>query len=221
MRVMDELSSEELADRSGMTAEQLRRLVELGIITPTFQGRFRPSDIQRSRVVDTLADAGFAPEQLSELIATGAYDLDWASVVFPEPTAQLTTTLEETAVLRAEAALERAGLARRRPVGPPAIAFLDLTGYTRLTEERGDRAAAELAGRLVEIVHEVAHRQRPGRRRRQPPGVGPLRARRPRLPQGPRRPDHPLHRCPWWLTLAYSSLGSHDGCRRPSASRSA
>jgi hypothetical protein len=32
---MDELPGEELADRSGVTAEQLRRLVELGIITPT------------------------------------------------------------------------------------------------------------------------------------------------------------------------------------------
>jgi adenylate cyclase len=287
MRVMDELSAEELAVRSGVTAEHLRRLIELGIITPTPQGRFRPSDIQRIRVVDTLAEAGFAPEQLSELIATGAYNLDWASVVFPEPTAQLTTTLEETAaatglpedlaarlfdawelprpqpgealradddellrlavpalegfgrdeaallgaarqlgdrlrglaesqvrlfhahvedqlaaeghpdhswsddlnqvaasmmaslertllllyrrhfehyvldvtVLRAEAALDRAGLARRRPVRPPAIAFLDLTGYTKLTEERGDRAAAELAGRLVEFVHEFAHRR--------------------------------------------------------------
>jgi MerR HTH family regulatory protein len=94
MRVMDELCGEELAVRSGVTAKQLRRLVELGIITPTPQGRYRPSDIQRIRVVDTLAEAGFAPEQLSELIATGAYDLDWASVVFPEPTAQLTRILE-------------------------------------------------------------------------------------------------------------------------------
>jgi len=65
----------------------------------------------------------------------------------------------DVTVLRAEAALERAGLARRRPVRPPAIAFLDLTGYTKLTEERGDWAAAELAGRLVEIVHEFAHRR--------------------------------------------------------------
>src|SRR4029453_11147712 len=97
MRVMDELSGEELAVRSGVTAEHLRRLVELGIITLTPRGRFRPSDIQRIRAVDTLADAGFAPEQLSQLIATGAYDLDWASVVFPEPTTQRTTILEETA----------------------------------------------------------------------------------------------------------------------------
>jgi adenylate cyclase len=269
-----------------VTAEQLRRLVELGI-APMPQGRFRRSDIQRIRVVDALAEAGFVPEQLSELLTAGAYNLDWASVVYPEPTAQLTTTLEQAAaaiglpqdlaarlfdawelprpqpgqalradddellalalpalegfegdetallaaarqlgdslrrlaesqvrlfhahveeqlaaeghpdhswtddlnqvaavmmasleralvllyrrhfehyvlevtVLRAEAALERAGLARRRPVRPPAIGFLDLTGYTKLTEERGDRAAAELAGRLVEMVHEFAHRR--------------------------------------------------------------
>jgi hypothetical protein len=38
MRVMDELSGEELADRSGVTAERLRRLVELGIITPDAPG---------------------------------------------------------------------------------------------------------------------------------------------------------------------------------------
>jgi adenylate cyclase len=283
----EELSAEELAARSGVTAEQLRRLVELGIIAPMPQGRFRRSDIQRIRVVDALAEAGFVPEQLSELLTAGAYNLDWASVVYPEPTAQLTTTLEQAAAaiglpqdlaarlfdawelprpqpgqalradddellalalpalegfegdetallaaarqlgdslrrlaesqvrlfhahveeqlaaeghpdhswtddlnqvaavmmasleralvllyrrhfehyvlevtaLRAEAALERAGLARRRPVRPPAIAFLDLTGYTKLTEERGDRAAAELAGRLVEMVHEFAHRR--------------------------------------------------------------
>jgi hypothetical protein len=46
----------------------------------------------------------------------------------------------EVTVLRAEAALERAGLARRRPVRPPAIAFLDLTGYTKLApREQSDQ----------------------------------------------------------------------------------
>ena len=50
-----------------------------------------------------------------------------------------------------EGALERAGLYRRLE-RPPAVCFLDLTGYTRLTEERGDEAAAELAGRLARLV---------------------------------------------------------------------
>jgi class 3 adenylate cyclase/DNA-binding transcriptional MerR regulator len=39
---------------------------------------------------------------------------------------------------------------------PPAIAFLDLTGYTALTEERGDEAGAELADRLAALVNEAA-----------------------------------------------------------------
>ena len=50
-----------------------------------------------------------------------------------------------------EAALERAGL-YRRPDRPPAICFLDITGYTRLTEERGDAAAADLAAKLAGLV---------------------------------------------------------------------
>jgi class 3 adenylate cyclase/DNA-binding transcriptional MerR regulator len=285
MPVMQELSATELARRSGITAERLNHLVGLGLVTPTPEGRYRGSDIQRIRVIDALADAGIAPEQLAQLVASGAYELDWTDVVFPEPTAQGMATLDQAAagaglpeelagrlfdawelprpqpgqalradedellrlavaalagfgpdptallgsarllgdslrrlaesqvrlfhrhvderlgaeghpdhswtddlnqvaasmmaslertvlllyrrqfehyvldvtVLRAEAALERAGLARRRPVRPPAIAFLDLTGYTRLTEERGDRAAAELAGRLTEIVYDLAH----------------------------------------------------------------
>jgi adenylate cyclase len=39
---------------------------------------------------------------------------------------------------------------------PPAIAFLDLTCYTALTEERGDEAGAELADRLAALVNETA-----------------------------------------------------------------
>jgi class 3 adenylate cyclase len=50
-----------------------------------------------------------------------------------------------------EDALERAGL-HRRMRHPPAICFLDITGYTRLTEERGDAAAADVAARLTRLV---------------------------------------------------------------------
>jgi adenylate cyclase len=50
-----------------------------------------------------------------------------------------------------ESALERAGLYSRLH-RPPAVCFLDITGYTRLTEERGDEAAADLAERLATLV---------------------------------------------------------------------
>ena len=35
---------------------------------------------------------------------------------------------------------------------PPAMCFLDITGYTRLTDERGDQAAAALASELSRLV---------------------------------------------------------------------
>jgi adenylate cyclase len=38
----------------------------------------------------------------------------------------------------------------------PAMCFLDLAGYTRLTEERGDRAAAALAESLAVLVDRSA-----------------------------------------------------------------
>jgi adenylate cyclase len=50
-----------------------------------------------------------------------------------------------------ETELEEAGVLGR-PERVPAICFLDLAGYTRLTEERGDRAAAELAASLRVLV---------------------------------------------------------------------
>jgi adenylate cyclase len=60
-------------------------------------------------------------------------------------------------VERIEAALEEMGLTERL-ARPPAMCFLDLVGYTRLTEEHGDAAAAELAGSLAGVVQGVSQR---------------------------------------------------------------
>jgi adenylate cyclase len=56
----------------------------------------------------------------------------------------------------AEDSMEERGISPRPPKQPPAIAFLDLTGYTRLAEERGDEAAAEVASDLATVVRETA-----------------------------------------------------------------
>ena len=64
-------------------------------------------------------------------------------------------TWSQVFVEHVEGALEQAGLYRRMD-RPPAMCFLDITGYTRLTEERGDAAAAELAGRLAALVRRSA-----------------------------------------------------------------
>jgi adenylate cyclase len=66
-------------------------------------------------------------------------------------------TWTETLIEEVEDALARAGL-RSKMVRAPAICFLDITGYTRLTEERGDQAAADLAARLAPLVQHPAGR---------------------------------------------------------------
>jgi adenylate cyclase len=54
-----------------------------------------------------------------------------------------------------ETQLAAAGL-HRRLEHPPAMCFLDITGYTRLTQERGDAAAAELAEQLGRLVQRTS-----------------------------------------------------------------
>ena len=56
-----------------------------------------------------------------------------------------------------EIILEAAGLYERLDA-PPCVCFVDITGYTRLTEERGDHAAAQLAGSLTSLVEGIARR---------------------------------------------------------------
>jgi class 3 adenylate cyclase len=65
----------------------------------------------------------------------------------------------EHAVHHVEAALDAEGIETHVPQ-PQAICFVDLSGYTRLTEERGDRFAADLAAQLASLVKDVARRRR-------------------------------------------------------------
>jgi adenylate cyclase len=61
----------------------------------------------------------------------------------------------EGLVERIEEELERAGVLGR-PGRMPAMCFVDLVGYTQLTEERGDAAAAALAETLAVLVDRSA-----------------------------------------------------------------
>jgi adenylate cyclase len=57
-----------------------------------------------------------------------------------------------------ETALEAAGLHRKSAAFPEACVFADLSGYTTLIEELGDKAASQMALRLAELMQEVADR---------------------------------------------------------------
>jgi adenylate cyclase len=51
--------------------------------------------------------------------------------------------------------MEKAGI-HSRLERLPAICFLDITGYTRLTQERGDDAAADLATTVARLVQRTS-----------------------------------------------------------------
>ena len=76
--------------------------------------------------------------------------------------AQFGRALTSGMIAGVERSLAAAGLSSRLE-RPPAMCFLDITGYTRLTEERGDAAAADLAEQLGLLVQRtsVRHGGRP------------------------------------------------------------
>jgi class 3 adenylate cyclase len=74
----------------------------------------------------------------------------------------LERTMTELDVEALERELATRGLVVAEPEHPPAIAFVDVSGYTRLTEEWGDDAAVRIVVRLGELA-ETAARSNDGR----------------------------------------------------------
>jgi adenylate cyclase len=111
------------------------------------------NEAYRARFEEPVLDAGLgqlrAMELATELAGQFLPLVDRALMGIFRRQQELVWT--EHQVLNIEAALEEAG-AIARPARVPAMCFLDLAGYTRLTEEEGDQAAAELAGALTVLV---------------------------------------------------------------------
>ena len=122
-------------------ADSVRRIAETEtdwwrteVELPLLQG-----GMTETEMLDAQADAGSEMTPLLEQAIVSIYRI------------QQEHAWSKSAVEDIEGALERAGL-YRRVHRPPAVSFLDISGYTRLTEERGDEAAADLAARLAALV---------------------------------------------------------------------
>jgi class 3 adenylate cyclase len=68
----------------------------------------------------------------------------------------MSQAIDAYSVEATERILEQHGFVPERPDVPPGIAFVDLTGFTRVSEERGDEAAAGIALRLGELARTAA-----------------------------------------------------------------
>jgi len=67
----------EAAERSGVRAEELARLVELRIVTPDQEGRFTAGHLRRAALVKSLVESGIPIEGLGSAIRSGAVSLSF------------------------------------------------------------------------------------------------------------------------------------------------
>ena len=123
--------------------------------------------LRRAAIAEAEAFRQFVIEPVARRAGTGA-EIAAAAVVGSQ---RLTPAIDEallaiyhaqvahawtTNILQAwERSLADAGLMGRVD-RPEAMCFLDITGYTRLTAQRGDTAAAELADQLRRMVHRTS-----------------------------------------------------------------
>jgi adenylate cyclase len=137
-----------------------------GIFDPAWLARLGRAHVEGLRLITTAwGDAYQARFEGPVLASGGGHQAAWeraaqASVDFlplADPALlaiyhrQEELLWTEGLVERIEHELDEAGMLGR-PGRVPALCFLDLVGYTRLTEERGDAAAAALAETLAVLV---------------------------------------------------------------------
>jgi adenylate cyclase len=135
-----------------VTGESLRRVAE------------QEADWWRTEVIGPAIAAGRSAAELtagseaaSEALARAADDA-MRAIYHAQQSHAWTTNI----ISGFEIQLARAGL-HSKLERPPAMCFLDITGFTRLTQERGDEAAAGLAERLNRLVQRssVSHGGKP------------------------------------------------------------
>jgi adenylate cyclase len=116
------------------------------------------SNFYHTQIEIPLLRSGMSEAQMMEIASqvslTMAPLLDQALVSMYH--AQSEHTWMADVIEAVEATLEKVGL-YRTVTQPPAMCFLDLSGYTRLTEERGDEAAAEMAAVLGRLVQRTSN----------------------------------------------------------------
>jgi len=186
----------ETAQRTGLPVEQLMFVREAtGSVAPLPDDRIRDEEMAYVELLETGVGAGIRPTSMQQMVRTQADSMRrvaetesvmWqAEVIGPairrgmrpdqilgDPLGDRMSALTERSMmamyhlqqLRAwteniiegvELQLAAAGL-HSRLAHPPAMCFLDITGYTRLTQERGDAAAAQLAEDLGGVVRQTA-----------------------------------------------------------------
>jgi adenylate cyclase len=105
----------------------------------------------RSEVINPRLEAGASPTEVGAPELSGDLTARGEQAMLALYHAQQAQTWTSNIIAGFQYQLAQSGL-YQAPDRPPAICFLDITGFTRLTQERGDRAAADLADALSRIA---------------------------------------------------------------------
>jgi adenylate cyclase len=137
---------DELARLARAYGQNIRRLVasDLEIASNSLFARLRRSGLADEELRAVAGELGLRVTALGERLMVWLRGRHLENEV-------ISATVQGT-----EEYLQELGEVSEHERRPPAIAFLDLTGYTALTEERGDQASAELADRLAALVNAAA-----------------------------------------------------------------
>jgi adenylate cyclase len=146
LTVWAEAEDDEIARLARAYGQNIRRLVasDLELASRALFARLRRSGLTDEEMREVAGGLGI------RVMALGERLILWLRGRHLEHEI-LSATVQNT-----EDYLQELGIAPKRQPRPPAIAFLDLTGYTALTEERGDEAGADLADRLATLVNQAA-----------------------------------------------------------------
>ena len=129
-------------------ANSLRRMAqaEAELFEAEIEGKFRSAGMTERQLMDFGNTFGERVRGLLEGSLLGVYRRHRQHIWI------------EHSTNHAEVALQQAGL-RPQAQRLHSICFVDLTGYTRVTEERGDAVAARLAGELSSLVEDISFRR--------------------------------------------------------------
>jgi adenylate cyclase len=136
------LDDDAVVAASRFFGENLRRMAEAQVryFRERVVEKLRRSGMSWPEVFDVIGPIASKMRGGADELRTRLYDRHFEDYVFQQ------------AVEVFEEAMAEAGYGRARTERPPAIAFLDMGGYTLLTHKAGDEAAAELAARLTGLV---------------------------------------------------------------------
>jgi adenylate cyclase len=146
LRTLHQASDEELSRFARLYGGSIGRLVDAGV---QFFDRAVRERVEASSLPDEEKDA-IVYKQGGEYTRLIARMTPWLQQRHRE------RIVVDYLVSITEGFMDERGIAPRQRRELPAIAFLDLSGYTALAEERGDEAAAEVATGVADVVQDVA-----------------------------------------------------------------